>query len=754
MTNLGRFLAVAAVALLVFPCVLLGQSKREKSPQASSSESEKPAADKETKQRQALKAYALGEICLRENRVLDALKAFEKSVQLDPEALPARKELIALYITLDCKKEALASCKKALKLDPKDAAVWHACARIYQSQGKMDKARQMLEKGLENIKAEKNLELAQQMYYDLGVLQEEDKQPLAAVRSFTRCAEVLKKILDNQKLELFGRRDLTVRRGLIYERIGKLYAAAGKYDQAIDAYKQAQKINPDNATLWNLNLARISYSQGNYRQALQYVDPYLALKPQGLEAYELKIRLLKKLQRSDEIVPWLEKTSRNDPYNVNLKVLLARQYALHARLRQAERIYLALAKDEPKSQTYKELFRLYVRAPIFTIRKVLDLLDRTLAKTDEKEPLLSQQKAKRQAQAMISALREEKILSKALLTLALRRLNDKGDDLEYDTIRLLAYLAEENRQPAQSEQFYRSLLQRDNPKMEAVVYSGLLRALWKTKQYREVINVCNQGLRKTRATNHVLFHSELARVLAHLKKTDEALKEADQAVRLASGTNRLAMHGLRIRVLMLAQRYKEAEKECEKLLHKYKEPSDIVEIRYLMSNLYSARRNFSKAEEQLQLILKIDPVNATAMNDLGYQWADQSKKLPEAEEMIRRAIELDREQRQTLVSISNTSADKDRAAYVDSLGWVLFRRGKLQQAKKELERATKLPGGEDPVIWDHLGDVYFRLDRAKDAMRCWRKSLQLYEDGTTRSRDQQYRDLQEKIKQLEQASTP
>ena len=47
----------------------------------------------------------------------------------------------------------------------------------------------------------------------------------------------------------------------------------------------------------------------------------------------------------------------------------------------------------------------------------------------------------------------------------------------------------------------------------------------------------------------------------------------------------------------------------------------------------------------------------------------------------------------------------DNACYIDSLGWVLFRRGQVDAARKELEYATTLPDGDDPVIYDHLGDV-------------------------------------------------
>ena len=58
------------------------------------------------------------------------------------------------------------------------------------------------------------------------------------------------------------------------------------------------------------------------------------------------------------------------------------------------------------------------------------------------------------------------------------------------------------------------------------------------------------------------------------------------------------------------------------------------------------------------------------MNNLGYLWADENKRLGRAEKMIREAV----------------AAEPDNAAYRDSLGWVLFRLGKYPQAVAELKR--------------------------------------------------------------------
>ena len=83
------------------------------------------------------------------------------------------------------------------------------------------------------------------------------------------------------------------------------------------------------------------------------------------------------------------------------------------------------------------------------------------------------------------------------------------------------------------------------------------------------------------------------------------------------------------------------------------------------------------------------------------------------------------------------SIQPDNGAYVDSLGWLYFKQGKIQEALKELERAGSLM--EDPVIYDHLGDVYFKTGDNANAKLSWQKSLKL---------DPKQDKIKEKIEQL------
>jgi tetratricopeptide (TPR) repeat protein len=208
----------------------------------------------------------------------------------------------------------------------------------------------------------------------------------------------------------------------------------------------------------------------------------------------------------------------------------------------------------------------------------------------------------------------------------------------------------------------------------------------------------------------------------------------------------LSCKRIRVDALVQAGQAERALAECEEMLKEYNSGSDLRDVRYALSSVYNAMGKTDEAEEQLQLILRADPNDATANNDLGYYWADRNKNLDEAERMIRKAIELDRRQRGTGASV-DADQDKENAAYVDSLGWVLFRRGKLDEAKRELEKASALPHGEDdPVVWDHLGDVYYKLKQPGLAARSWKKAMALYEQGARRKSDGRYREIQEKAR--------
>jgi tetratricopeptide (TPR) repeat protein len=713
----------------------------------------RPQTRQELNRREALKLYAIGLACQRDDRLLEAVRNFEQALRLDPDAVAVHKVLVPLYLALERTGDALQACQKVVALDPGDYETWFIYARQLKAQGQLAQARAALARGVRSKALLEHPDVRQQMYFELGVLCENARDLEQARTAFGQAARILDH--PNALLESgpFDRDEIRARAADLYERIGRICVQARKYDEAVAAFRQAQARARDRMGRLSYNLAEVLAAQGKHAAALRCLEDYLRLQPQGTEAYELKIRLLRKLNRQADVIPALLRHVRNDRYNVGLQLLLARQYQVADWPDRAEAIYQELARASATPEVYRGLFNLYKDTPRMGMDRALDLLDRALTEAGNKQKdNAARAEAAARGRTMLIVFRDNPGLVKPLLEAARPRLG--RDRLGYETCHFLAVLAARANQLELAEKLYRSCLNGARFDAAINVYSGLLRVLWQAHKYEAVVEVCRQGLRHNGLNNQLFFHLELARALPYVGKFEEAVAAADRAVAEAGEPNRLLARLRRVTVLTLAERCDRAIAECQALLKEYTQPADVHDIRYSLSNAYSAAHDYPKAEAELLRLIKDHPDDATAYNDLGYVWADQGKHLKRAEEFIRKAIALDRQQKKT-GPVVQSDQDRDNAAYVDSLGWVLFRRGQLDAARRELEKASSLPDGDDdPVVWDHLGDVYFRLEQPARARAAWRKAVTLYEVERRRKIDQRYKEIKGKLKLLEPEPQP
>jgi Tfp pilus assembly protein PilF len=198
----------------------------------------------------------------------------------------------------------------------------------------------------------------------------------------------------------------------------------------------------------------------------------------------------------------------------------------------------------------------------------------------------------------------------------------------------------------------------------------------------------------------------------------------------------------KVMILRRSDKHKAGIDECRSMLAELSNARYIRAVRLEMSQVLLDMRDATKSEEQLRLLLEADPNDALACNNLGYQLADRNQNLGEAEQLIRKAIDIDKLTRRL-------SGDEDgaNAAYLDSLGWVLFRRGKLDEALPYLEKAAALPeGAEDATVWDHLGDVYLRRKEPAKAKQAWEAALKLFEHGRRSKKDGRLDEVRRKLK--------
>jgi tetratricopeptide (TPR) repeat protein len=157
--------------------------------------------------------------------------------------------------------------------------------------------------------------------------------------------------------------------------------------------------------------------------------------------------------------------------------------------------------------------------------------------------------------------------------------------------------------------------------------------------------------------------------------------------------------------------------------------ADDADQLYSLAGSYESLGQKQTAEDVLQQVIAIDPTHAGACNDLGFAWAEQDRNLPQALSLVRVAV----------------AKEPDNSAFLDSLGWVLFKLGRLEEARGTLQQAVALQATPDATVMDHLGDTLFRMSRVQEALNTWKQSLKGLEEARPDQKQLRLR-LMEKIR--------
>ncbi len=162
----------------------------------------------------------------------------------------------------------------------------------------------------------------------------------------------------------------------------------------------------------------------------------------------------------------------------------------------------------------------------------------------------------------------------------------------------------------------------------------------------------------------------------------------------------------------LAQAYEQGKRwaDAEQAIHAAEklaqQPSDKEAAGFMLGAIFDGQKKYDQAEQQFQEVLKQNPHNAMALNYYGYMLADRGLRLPEAADLIQRAL----------------AEDPANPAYEDSLGWAYFKQNKIPEAEETLRKAVGTDA-RDPTMYSHLGDVYAKEGKDDLAEAEWQKSL-------------------------------
>jgi tetratricopeptide (TPR) repeat protein len=160
-------------------------------------------------------------------------------------------------------------------------------------------------------------------------------------------------------------------------------------------------------------------------------------------------------------------------------------------------------------------------------------------------------------------------------------------------------------------------------------------------------------------------------------------------------------------VMRQLERYDEAVEAYTAAIDTFSSPDQVQWFLFYARGIANERlSNWEASESDFRMALELNPEQPQVLNYLGYTLVEKQEKLDEALSMIERAV----------------AAQPDQGYIVDSLGWALYRLGRYEEAVGHMERAAELMA-VDPVVNDHLGDVYWAVGRKLEARFQWRRSL-------------------------------
>ena len=205
-----------------------------------------------------------------------------------------------------------------------------------------------------------------------------------------------------------------------------------------------------------------------------------------------------------------------------------------------------------------------------------------------------------------------------------------------------------------------------------------------------------------------LARIEIAAGLAAQEQDEEAISVLRNALR--QDPDALELRLSLANLLASRERYDDAVKVVDALVTRLPDEVETDAWRYFVArgSYLLELDDWPGAEKDLQRAVEIAPEEPTALNYLGYSWAERSLNLDEAFGLIEKAVSL----------------QPDSGAIIDSLGWAHYQLGEYEKSVGHLEQAAAL-APDDPTVTEHLGDVYWRLGRTREARYQWRRALEL-----------------------------
>lgn len=447
-------------------------------------------------------------------------------------------------------------------------------------------------------------------------------------------------------------------------KLAHIYQGGGKVDQAVSELNDALKHHPHSTTLLT-ELARLYEGQDKGQAANTIYNKLLYLQGNNIRIHLKKLRNFNKLGKRDSVLAELHQVRRLDPSNLSTLQVLSNYYLQLDHLQEAREVLeKALAINPQDSQTLIMLSNVYI----------------SQAKWDSVGTVLS------------NVMKDSSTAPHTKLKVA-QYLYSKFEEQQDSSIRRA------------TSHVFGQLLQSGTQSSQLLSLAAKFYS--KTGQAGQALQALEQT-NKLMPTDDSAWKTRL-QLLLQQHRTREAVEVGKQAAE-AIPQDPLVLY-------LLASAYL-AEQQPSQAIDPLQSASRLparqplkARIHGSLGDAYAAADQWKRAVTHYEQSLKLNPDNASVLNNYAYHLAERRQQLDKAQKMARHALEL----------------DAGNPTYLDTIGWIFYQQGSYKQAANFIRAAIKT-GQASADAMEHLGHVLHKLGKQEQARHWWKKALQ--EDST------------------------
>jgi tetratricopeptide (TPR) repeat protein len=589
---------------------------------------------------------------------------------------------------------AVENYKAALKADPSSAAVSEELADFYVQAGLLADAESDAQAALKaNPKDLAALRLLARIYTSqIGGAQNRINQDMLknAIEQYKKITEIAPKDADGWVM------------------LGRLEKAAQDNAEAERAFKKALDADPDNEdALTGLSLVYLDL--GNSQAAADTLRQLADRNPspRSLTALAETYEQMKEYGLASEALK--KALALNPPNAEEVRRALGQDLRYAQKFDDALQVYQTMVEqDAMDADSYLRMSQIYQQERKFT--EARGASDKALAIDPSNMEIRYNQvtilEAEGKTQQAIQTLKD------ILDSTAKKTYSRPERSVRATLLPLLAHLYRDSEQTDPAVETLRQIGELD-PDLAQQYAPEIVNTLRVGHEFAKAQQEADADLKKWPDDRGL--HVAHASLLADLGKNDQATAEVKK---LMDGKNDRQTYLALADLYTEGRRFDDASKALDAAEKLSPRDDDKEDIWFQRGAMLEHMKKIEASEAEFRKVLKLDPDNAAALNYVGYMLADRNMRLTESLDMITKALEL----------------SPENGAYLDSLGWVYFRLGRLNEAEQNLRKAVAKTS-TDPTVRDHLAQVLMAESKVQEAIQQWQAALKNWDAGAPAERE-------------------